>query len=88
MQETIRQRKAHLHKSKENIRTQRAFVGLVDDQSRVACQVRRRKELTQEHTVRHVLQECCPWLRHVFKTDRVTDLLAEWDWSFRSADVI
>ena len=72
---TDRMMSTHLYKSKENIRTQSAFVGLVDDEGRISRQIRLSKELSEEHTVGHVLQDRLV-ARAIFETNGVSDLVA------------
>ena len=68
-----------LQKTHEDIRSQRPFVRLVQDDGRVPLQHIIVHCLSQQHTIRHILEERCTLLRHVFESNRVSDLFTKLD---------
>jgi hypothetical protein len=75
-QKTVERAATDLDQSEQEIRRERAFVSLVDDESRVAGQVRLRQELSQKHAVGHVLEHGLV-ARAVLEPDGVADLGAD-----------
>jgi hypothetical protein len=63
----------------EDVSSKGAFVSVVDNDGGVATEFRVVHGFAEEYAVSHVFNECSALLGHVFKTYRVTDLLAELD---------
>ena len=68
--------KTHLNKSKQNIRTQRPLMRLINHQRRIPRQIRLRQKLSQQHPIRHILQHRLV-ARAVLEPDRVPDLVPD-----------
>mmetsp|Transcript_6507 Transcript_6507/g.18711 ORF Transcript_6507/g.18711 Transcript_6507/m.18711 type:complete len:883 (-) Transcript_6507:1046-3694(-) len=65
-----------LDQAEQNVRVQRALVGLVHHHHAVGCQVRLAQELSQQHAIRHVLEH--RFLRRaVLEADGVPHLLPQ-----------
>ena len=62
------------NQSKQDIRVQRPLVSLINHQHRVRLEVGLAQKLSQQHAIRHVLQNC-PVTGTVFKADRVSNLM-------------
>ena len=52
-------------------------MSLVEDDGRISFKTRVVHGFSKKHTVRHVLEERCARLRHVFETDGVTNLSSQ-----------